>query len=221
MTPLRSLFAFIAVMGLSACSNQSAAEVSAAFASALDACSKPMAEDVGAFDQKAIAAAGWIITSRIIHNYENADERKADLTKLGALKAKQYENTKWQNYKHMNELEVIRGYAKTRPLPDVCRIHGQVNTKEDAASVIASITKKTGFAIARKGEIPRGGDFLTPRFDGAPYSYYWELPQHNVYLTEFDGHAMRLDIEAVPDRSKLDPNFDTPEHRIPSGDSTK
>ena len=202
---------------LTGCSGQPLPAITASMASALDACSEPLASDSGVFDQARVKKADWMVVSRTVYGPDGLEKPGADTAILATLKTGERETTRWQSYQYEGEIEIARGLAADRSTPDTCSISATAKSSDDVGALLRAITKKAGVGISRKGAIPRGGDFLTPRFDGAPFRYYWALPTRNVYLTEFDGHKLRLDIEAVPDRRKLNPDFDTPERRIPDG----
>lgn len=54
--------------------------------------------------------------------------------------------------------------------------------------------------VQRRGELPRGGDFLLPRFDKAPMGYGWRYPEHDIELEVRDRDIV-LKIVAAPDRA--------------------
>lgn len=193
-----SAVAVAMALSATACLNgtaQSAASVTAVFGAALEACATPAAAD-GSFDQKAIAAAGWRVTSRVIH--KEAEERSADLASLPSLQQPEYESTRWTSAAHVGELELSRWPSSTRTIPDACRVGARLRSSTDVETVVRALSAATGVGIAWQGEVPRGGDHLLPRSSKPYRGYRWRMPLHEVRLTVFDANDVRLDIEAAP-----------------------
>ena len=209
------------VVALAACTSsgqqepaQSSVAVAALLADALKACGAPLAPH-GVFDQGAIVAAGWRETKRTTR-FEATDQVHAAGT-IPELRAGEYEATEWSIAGRTGTLSVIRTDTLTpRLIADRCSINARLDSRDGLASLVAALSSHLGRRVDRAGEMPRGGDFLTPRFDAAPYGYYWQWPQHDVYLVVHDGVSVRLEINAMPDRAGLDRySPDLPEARIP------
>lgn len=192
-------------LSATACFNgtaQSADSVTALFGAALEACAKPTAAD-GSFDQKAIAASGWRLTSRVI--YKEAEERSADHASLPDLQEPEYESTRWKSDVHVGELEVSRWPSSTRSISDRCSVSARLQSSADVQAVVRALSAKTGVAIGRQGEVPRGGDYLVPRQTVFDYQYDWPMPMHQVHLLVFDAKDLRLDIEHAPGANNARP----------------
>jgi hypothetical protein len=194
----RSIAVVAMALSTTACFNgteQSADSVTALFGAALEACAQPAAAD-GSFDQKAIAAAGWRLRSRVI--YKEAEERSADLDRLPDLREPEYESTRWTRDGHVGELEVSRWPASTRSISDRCSVSARLQSSGDVQAVVRALSAKTGVAIGRQGPVPRGGDYLVPRRTIFDDQYEWSMPLHQVYLLVFDAKDVRLDIDHAP-----------------------
>ena len=62
---------------------------------------------------------------------------------------------------------------------------------------------------------------VTAALDVLPRCSY-PLPQHDIYLTDFDGQSVRIEVVAMPDRERLDEySPDRPEARIIAEDPTQ
>jgi hypothetical protein len=194
----RSIAVVAMALSATACFNgteQSADSVTALFGAALEACAQPAAAD-GSFDQKAIAAAGWRLRSRVV--YKEAEERSADLDRLPDLREPEYESTRWARDGHVGELEVSRWPASTRSISDRCSVSARLQSSGDVQAVVSALTAKTGVAIGAQGQVPRGGDYLLPRRTIFDYQYRWPTPLHQVHLLVFDETDLRLDIQHSP-----------------------
>lgn len=202
-------------LSATACFNgtaQSAASVSALFGAALEACAKPAAFD-GSFDQKAIAASGWRLTSRVI--YKEAEERSADLASLPDLQEPEYESTRWKSEVHVGELEVSRWPSSTQPGSDRCSVTARLQSSADVHAVVAALSAKIGVVIGWQKEVARGGDYLLPRPVIFDYQYHWRMPLHEVYLLVFDAKDLRLDIDHAPGENNQRPVPGNTTHGLP------
>ena len=194
---------------------QAPAAVVAAFNAVIAGCARPLTE-AGLIDQRALAAAGWTVTSRTTR-FEVTNTTHA-LTDYPLLRAGEYEATEWRHAGVAGDMELIRWDERsaTRSF-DHCRLNGRVADDAAMAAVVAAMARRIGHAPDRQGEVPRGGDGLTPRFfpDPNDRGYYWALPQHDVYLQTSTDDFASIDIVAMPDRTDLDQySSDLPSHRI-------
>lgn len=186
----------------------------AAFDGALAACAAGLTED-GAIDQSGLPKAGWVITERT--SRLDAEDRDHALDSLPDLAPNEYEATSWDSFRYEYPLSLIRWSAKSETrLADSCDLNARVKDEGAVEAVVAKLTEKFERPADRTGTLPRGGDFLTPRFDKASTGYYWAMDQHDVYLIAGEEEHLRLEVVAMPDREALDeysPN--NPERRIP------
>jgi len=221
---MRLPFLLLASATLAACGQsdsdvpaKSVGEVMSSLNGAIAGCAAGLTED-GAIDQAGLAKAGWVITERTTRL--NADEREHELDSLPELEASEYESTSWDSFQHHYPLELTRWNAQSKTrLADSCQLNARVDDSKAVKGVIAKLAEKFGRKADRSGTLPRGGDFLTPRFDKASTGYYWAMDQHDVYLTVGEDEHLRLEVVAMPDRGALDEySSDNPEVRIPKLD---
>ena len=189
--------------GLGFASGQPPEALATQFAGVWKACGTPLTAD-GAFDQAAIAKAGWQPTSRKVR-FE-IEERVAPLTTTPALRDGEYESTIWagEGQRLAGTLNITRwGVADDRVIADKCEVSGTLDKAASAAVLAEKLSQMLSRPVDRKGETARGGDFLTPRFDTNPRAWYWQMPQHDVYLMVFEDTGARLEILAMPNRIAL------------------
>lgn len=185
------------------------------FISALRACSAGLTPE-GSIDQNAMAATGWQVISRQTR-FEQQD-RDLAVNAFPALRPQEYEATRWTRPGATSPIELVRWDTGTDgfDMLDKCVVGARVADDGATGQVIAAMTRVFGRPPDRHGLIPRGGDFLTPRFDPQSTGDYWALPRHDVYILSSDGY-LSLEVVAMPDRSRLDQySSDRPEHRIPT-----
>lgn len=187
--------------GLASVSGQPPEAVAVQFAEGWKACGASLTAD-GAFDQAAIARTGWTLTSRKVRH--EAEERVLPVTNAPVLRAGEIESTEWTRQSQAAELNITRwDLADGRKMADRCELSSTLDSKASADVLADKISTMLGRPVDRKGETARGGDFLTPRSDTNPRAWYWQMPQHDLYLLVFDGAAVRLEILAMPDRAAL------------------
>ncbi len=194
---------------------QEPAQVVAALTEVVRACSAGLTPQ-GSIDQSALAASGWRATRR--QTRLEQQDRDLPLNQISRLRPGEYEVTRWARPGVTGEIELIRWEvgAGGADLLDKCTLTARVSGAAPVAQVLAGMTRHFGRRADRHGLVPRGGDFLTPRFDSAPMGDYWALPRHDVYMLSGDDGYLRLEVVAMPDRSRLDQySSDRPEHRIP------
>lgn len=186
----------------------------ATFNGAIAGCTAGLTED-GAIDQAALAKASWIITERT--SRLGGEHREHALDSLPELEASEYESTSWDSFQHHYPLELTRWSAKSETrLADSCQLRARVEDDKAVEDVLKKLTEKFERPADRSGTLPRGGDFLTPRFDKASTGYYWAMDQHDIYLTVGEDEHLRLEVVVMPDRDTLDEySSDNPERRIP------
>jgi hypothetical protein len=194
-------------------SGQPTEAVAAQFASAWAACGAPLTAEA-AFDQAAVAKAGWTITRR--SSRLQIEDFEHPLDQPPVLRKDEYEATDWKRASDASELQIIRWNRVDPPLTaDTCRTNAKLKSASAVDDLAARMSAKLARQPDRKGTLPRGGDFLTPRFDSNPRGWYWQMPTHDAYLTATD-HNASFEVVAMPDRSKLDQySSDRPENRIP------
>lgn len=216
-------FAALAAMPVAACASggsdlpvQEPTEVVTMFADALSACSAGLTA-TGTIDQAAMARAGWHIVKRTTRL--ELEDRTFAPNAYPALRPGEYEATRWVREGYPSEIELIRADGTPDGLVDYCDMPARTEDAKAADTVVAGMAGRFGRAPDRKGELPRGGDFLTPRFDTPNTGYYWAMDRNDAYLTVSDDGHVRLSVLAMPDRSKIDQySPDRPENRIPMGD---
>jgi hypothetical protein len=193
---------------------QSRAAVEALFGDVLQGCGAPLTTD-GTFDQGAMVAAGWQERERTTR-FEAANQTHPPGSRP-SLRPGEYEATVWALPGRVGVVEVIRQDAATRQqTADMCSVAARLEREVSLDTIVTAISTRLGQAVAREGDLPRGGDFLTPRADRAPHAYYWKTPQHDVYLVAHGTSDVRLEVYAIADRTKLDEySPDRPERRIP------
>ena len=192
----------------------------------IDACAQPLTND-GSIDQDALAKKGWRIVSRKV--MMNGTERAVPLDAYPVLKShdayNEYEQTRWIRAGSEQEVTLFRAKLPTgtqERINDYCYSDISVNRRDDATKIKASLAAFIGRDADKIGIGPRGGDFLTPRFDQAPTISHWALPQHNVFLRDDNDELLRLEVIGIPDFTKLTRySPDSSEYRIPSGEPTK
>jgi hypothetical protein len=193
---------------------QSRAAVEALVGDVLHGCGAPLTGD-GTFDQRAMVAAGWQERERTTR-FE-VSNRTHPPGSMPALRRGEYEATEWALPGRIGVVTVIRHDTATRrQTADVCSVDARLEQGVSVDTIVTAISVRLGLKIAREGDLPRGGDFLTPRSDAAAHAYYWQTPQHDVYLVAFGSSDIRLEVYAMADRTKLDEySPDRPERRIP------
>lgn len=206
---------------MSACSgsddhapSQSRAAVEALFADVLQGCGAPLTND-GTFDQRALVAGGWQERERTTR-FEASNQTHPPGS-MPSLRSGEYEATAWALPGRIGEVTVIRHDSATRQqIADMCSVSARLERGVSVDTIVAAISARLGATVAREGDQPRGGDFLTPRFDRAPHAYYWQRPQHDVYLVAHGSRDVRVEVYAIADRTALDEySPDRPERRIP------
>jgi hypothetical protein len=169
---------------------QSSAAVAAAFGAVLDGCAAGLTAD-GAIDEAALGEAGW-----------TASERHQGTG---------YRSSTWHRDGVTGRIELVRYGAD---LADTCSLDARTSGSDGASAVRAALERRLG-PPALQGAMPQGGDQLTPRATDDRTGYHWSLPQHDVYLTDFDGQSVRIEVVAMPSRDALDAySPDRPESRI-------
>ncbi len=193
---------------------QSRAAVEALLGVVLHGCSAPLTGD-GTFDQRAMVAAGWQERERTTRF--DVSNQPHPLGSMPSLRRGEYEATEWALPGRIGVVTVIRHDTATRQqTADMCSVAARLERGESVDTLVTAISAHLGHKVSRAGDLPRGGDFLTPRFDRAPHAYYWEMPQHDVYLVAHGTSDVRLEVYAIADRTKLDEGtLDRPERRIP------
>ncbi len=143
-----------------------------------------------------------MLTSRKVQ--QNAEVRVLPVTDVPVLRAGEIESTQWTRQGQTAELNITRwDLADGRDMADQCEISGTLDAKASADVLADKLSQLLARPVDRKGETARGGDFLTPRFDTNPRAWYWQMPQHDVYLMVFEGTGARLEILAMPNRVAL------------------
>lgn len=193
---------------------QSRAAVEALVGDVLHGCVAPLTGD-GTFDQRAMVAAGWQERARTTR-FEVSDQTHPPGS-LPVLRRGEYEATEWALSGRVGVVSVIRHDTSSRQqIADMCSVDARLEQGVSVDTIVTAISARLGQQVAREGDLPRGGDFLTPRSDRAPHAYYWPAPQHDVYLVAFGAGDVRLEVYAMADRTKLDEySPDRPERRIP------
>ncbi len=200
--------------------------IAKALTQAIDGCAQPLTKD-GSIDQAALARKGWRIVSRTV--MMNGTERAVPLGAYPALKSydvyDEYELTRWTRTGSKQVVTLVRSKLPTGTedrVHDYCSSDINVNRREDVAKIKASLAAFIGREADKTGTGPRGGDFLTPRFDKSPTISHWALPQHNLFLRDDNDEQLRLEIIGIPDFTKLTRfSPSSAEYRIPSGDPTQ
>ncbi len=143
-----------------------------------------------------------MLTSRKVQ--QNAEVQVLPVTDVPVLRAGEIESTQWTRQGQTAELIITRwDLADGRDMADRCEMSGTLDTKTSADVLADKLSQLLARPVDRKGETARGGDFLTPRFDTNPRAWYWQMPQHDVYLMVFEGTGARLEILAMPNRITL------------------
>ena len=188
---------------------QEPAQVVAAFSSAIAACTGALTGR-GAVDTAALTRAGWQVTERTV-----SGDNRAEPGGGNALDGWQAEVTTLLRGDAPNRLFLTRYGATDGSLHERCAIDARVR-RGQVEPLVATLTARIGRAPDRVGEQPRGGDFLTPRFDQPWLARYWQLPRHDLYLATKGRRFVRVEIVAMADRTSLDRfSPDRPEARIP------
>ncbi len=212
---------FCGVLLVTACSAsksneppQSRVAVDALFGDVLHGCGAPLTGD-GALDQRAMVAAGWQERARTTR-FEGTDQTHPPGS-LPSLRSGEYEATQWALPGRIGVVTVIRHDSTARrQIADSCSVAARIERTVLVDTLVATISARLRQGVAREGDLPRGGDFLTPRADRAPHAYYWQTPQHDVYLVAHGTSDVRLEMYAMLDRTTLDEySPDRPERRIP------
>ena len=177
------------------------------FMSALQACSSVSPEGID-IAESGLHATGWTPRERIVTR--NAQRRVAARDRPAKLQAGEIETATWRLGDKPGELYVTRGGGiNGRCMLDLQTADG--NSRNTTAAFERHFGRKPDLAGAR----PQGGDFIMPRRSEEIGSRYWRLPSHDVYLEQFEGGALRIEVVAMPDRSALDPySGDSPTSRI-------
>lgn len=193
---------------------QSRAAVEALVGDVLTGCGAPLTGD-GTFDQRAMVAAGWQERQRTTRFESNTQSHPPG--SLPSLRRGEYEATEWALPGRSGVVTVIRHDTTSRDLiADVCSVNARLEPDVSVETIVTAISGRLGQKVAREGDLPRGGDFLAPRADRAPHAYYWQMPQHDVYLVAHGTSDVRLEVYAMADRTKLDEySPDRPERKIP------
>ncbi len=193
---------------------QSRAAVEALFGDVLQGCGAPLTSE-GTFDQRAMIAAGWQERERTTR-FEASNQTHPPGS-MPSLRRGEYEATTWALPARVGVVEVIRQDAATRQqTADMCSVSARLESNVSVDAIVSAISTRLDQKVGREGDLPRGGDFLTPRADEAPHAYYWQIPQHDVYLVVHGTSDVRLEVYAIADRTKLDEySPDRPERRIP------
>lgn len=136
---------------------------------------------------------------------------------MPSLRPGEYEATEWALPGRTGVVTVIRHDSATQQqTADMCSVPARLEEDVSVDTIVTAISARLDQEVAREGDLPRGGDFLTPRVDRAPHAYYWQTPQHDVYLVAYSTSGLRLEVYAMADRTKLDEySPDRPERRIP------
>lgn len=186
----------------------------ASFDGAIGGCTAGLTE-AGLIDQKALAATGWKVTERTTR--VGGEDRSHPLDSYPELADSEYEATTWKHKDHKYDLSLVRWDEKSDlRLADNCDLVAHVDSDKDIEAVLSALEAKFERKSDRSGTLPRGGDFLTPRFDKPSTGYYWAMPQHDIYLTVNEHRNLRLEVVAMPGRDTLDEySSDNPERRIP------
>jgi hypothetical protein len=219
---MRSLVALTAFLALG-CDNpgadlpvQEANQVVRLFASTISACSAPPLNLQ--IDQAAIAGRGWRAVRRVVTWPGN--EREVPLSEQVRLRREESELTEWSTDGLPNRMTVSRSNYGHDLIRDSCSVEARTRSEGEAGRVVAGLNRLFGREPERSGVLPRGGDFLTPRFDRPRYGRYWPMPMHAAYLTTADNGYMSLQLVVMPDRDRLDRYHpDNPLHRIPTLES--
>ena len=193
---------------------QSRAAFEALVGDVLNGCGAPLTGD-GTFDQRAMVAAGWQERGRTTR-FETSSQTHPPGS-IPSLRRGEYEATEWALPGRIGVVTVIRHDTATRQqTADMCSVAARLEQGVSVDTIVTVISAHLGHKVAREGDLPRGGDFLTPRFDRAPHAYYWQTPQHDVYLVTHGTSDVRIEVYAMADRTKLDKySPDHPEQRIP------
>lgn len=193
---------------------QSRGAVEALVGDVLRGCGAPLTAD-GTFDQQALMAAGWQERTRTTR-FEASGQTHPPGT-LPSLRRGEYEATEWALPGRADVVSAIRHDTSSRQqIADVCAVDARLEQGVSVDTIVTAISGRLGLKVSREGDLPRGGDFLTPRADPAPHAYYWQTPQHDVYLVAHGISYVRLELYAMADRSRLDEySPDRPERRIP------
>ena len=191
--------------------------VVASFVGAIRACSAGLTP-TGSIDQAAMAASGWRLVSRTTRL--DGKDRILPLDAYPALRPGEYEATEWVREGSPDRIDLFRADGLAGGLQDVCDVPARTESPSDAEEVVAGIAGHFGRPADRSGERPRGGDFLMPRFDSAKLAFHWAMPRNDAYVTLGGDGYVRLEVLAMPDRTKLDQySPDRPEARIPTQES--
>lgn len=189
-------------------------EVAAAMIEALRACGAGLTP-AGSIDQAAMAASGWRVAERSTRL--EAETRVLAANAYPALRPGEYEATRWVRDGISNRIELIRMDGRPGSLGDSCALAARTENRNAAERVVAAFRRHFGRGPDRSGALPRGGDFLTPRFDAEQVGHHWALPRNDAYLTIGEEGDVRLEVLAMADRGALDQfSPDRPEHRIPA-----
>ena len=189
-------------------------QVVSAFVNVIRACSAGLTPG-GSIDQAAMAASGWRVTRRSTR-FES-ESRELAPGDYPTLRPTEYEATNWVRDGVPNSIELVRWDDTPAALQDICQVDARTSGQGEAESVVAALARHFGRPSDRRGALPRGGDFLTPRLDTERFSYYWALPRNDAYVTTGEDGYLRLELLAMPDRAALDQHHpDRPENRIPA-----
>ena len=168
----------------------------------------------GSIDQGGLAASGWRVVSRMTQ-FETQDRQLA-AGDYPRLRPDEYEFTEWTRDGLPNRMSLTRWDGRPEAMRDECLVDGRVLNRAEAERVVAAMTGYFGRRPDRAGERPRGGDFLTPRFDQVWTAHYWAMPRNDAYLSINDHGYVRLEVLAMANRAALDEySSDRPEIRIP------
>lgn len=193
---------------------QDTARAIAVFERALGACSAGLTPS-GGIDQRAIAASGWRVVSRSARTW--TENRPLPVDAYPTLRPGEYETTEWTLDGSPSPLFGTRWHASSPEMHDSCAVGARTESRATADQVVSALTRRFGRPPDRAGPLPRGGDFLTPRFDSELYGRYWALPRNDVYVTTGDDGYVSLEVVAMPNRAALDRySPDNPELRVPT-----
>ncbi|MGE0178297.1 MAG: hypothetical protein AB7O91_00580 [Sphingomonas sp.] len=177
----------------------------------LAACTQPLDRD-GNVSEVRLAAFGWTPRSRrvsaIVRRGDTVTSEDRPLSPRQPGRLRTVEETEYSEWAHPGWEGLIyltrQGGAVSERMMGQCAASYFGRDAATADQALAAMTQRLGPPIGR-GERPRGGDFLTPRwFEPTVHDVYWRLPFHDVYWVSSNRHMVTVEVRAMPDRDRLD-----------------
>jgi len=177
----------------------------------LAACTQTLDRD-GNVSEARLAAFGWTPRSRrvsvIVRRDDMVTSEDRPLPPGQPSRLRSVEETEYSEWGHPGWEGLIyltrQGGAVSERMTGRCEATYYGRDAATADQALAAMTQRLGPPIGR-GERPRGGDFLTPRwFEPTVHDVYWRLPHHDVYWVSSNPRMITVEVRAMPDRDRMD-----------------